>query len=686
MKSEAARAGALLAAALAMFVIAYQASSDIFLSFGPNDYPYVSGFREDFEIDEPTLIHWSRQRGRIQLPFILPGGRFSISFRYKRHTRLPADIRLFVGGDQVDRFTAPQQDFKVRSIVVETNPSPWSPLEIAILAQSQDPRPLGLAMDWLQIRPSGPVLPTPKALAYLLGLVAGLYLFPRLIGFSPRACLALGFSGALLLSLAAVFHKMAPIHAATILGLRTHLAALLVLAVVRLLGRRADSAFARPEARWALLAFYLGTMVRLLGLFHPEFFYPDVRTHSKFVSLIWTEGLVGVFSDYINYQHQHLLGLQLVGDQWLAFPYPPLLYLTIYPLSLLRLPVEDWMKIVPTVLVGVESLVVYAFVCRLGGSGRAAAAAAWFHIAAPLVAFRLTVASYAALFGHFWDTLVVGYLLYFYQKMNRVTVALGLAALVAVSILSYAGSALVLGLFIPAFSLAILLQRKDPGDFGKASATALAALAGAMLAVGLFYVQYVPELLPGGIRQATATGSQATLIDLQVTPMAGLAMTIHRLNLFYGPFFGLLIFVALPWVRKTFSHRLTFPLGFATLFAFIGLNFLRSGLGDTNIFQFTKDDLVLLPLAAIVLGALFDRLAARSRVGRIAAYGILVGWVGWGCVALARDVRSRFIRPDYPPPVARLVSPPATPALPNRREPEHWQRAQGPSQRRSDSL
>ncbi len=669
MKTEVARAGALLAAASAMFLIAYQASSDIFLNFGPNDFAYVTGFREEFEIDEPTLIHWSRQRSQVRLPFVLPDGRFSISFRYKRHTRLAAEIRLFVNGGQVDRFIAPQQDFTVRTIVVEQNPSPWTPLEVTILAQSQDPRPLGLAMDWLQIRPSGPVLPTPRALAYLLGLVAGLYLFPRLIGFSPRACLALGFAGALLLSLAAVFHKLAPLHAATVLGLRPHLAVLLVLAFIRLLGRRADSAFARPEARWALLAFYLGTMVRLLGLFHPEFFYPDVRTHSKFVSLIWTEGLVGVFSDYIHYQHQHLLGLQLVGDRWLAFPYPPLLYLTIYPLSLLRLPVEDWMKIVPTVLVGVESLIVYAFACRLGGSGRAAAAAACFHATAPLVAFRLTVASYAALFGHFWDTLVVGYLLYFYQKMDRVPVGLGLAVLVAASILSYAGSALVLGLFIPAFSLAILLRRKDPGDVGKASATALWALGGALLAIGLFYVQYVPELLPGGMRQATAAGSSATLIDLQLTPMAALATTIHRLNLFYGPFFGLLVLVALPWVRKKFSHRLTFPLGFATLFAFVGLNFLRSGMGDTHIFQFTKDDLVLLPLAAIVLGGLVDRLADRNRMARVAAYGILIGWVGWGAAALARDVKSRFIRPDYPPPVARLVQP-APPASPGRREPE----------------
>jgi hypothetical protein len=31
------------------------------------------------------------------------------------------------------------------------------------------------------------------------------------------------------------------------------------------------------------------------------------------------------------------------------------------------------------------------------------------------------------------------------------------------------------------------------------------------------------------------------------------------------------------------------------------------------------------------------------------AGSLLAGWIGWGCFALARDVRARFIRPDYPP-------------------------------------
>jgi hypothetical protein len=656
MKSEAiVFIGVLLLASIA-FLIAYQAPGDIFLSFGPNDFPYVSGFREDFEIDEPTFIHWSQKRGHVALPFVLDEAPLDIAFRYKRHVALPAEVRVFVGSTQVERFEAPQQDFTVRTIRLEHNPLPHEPVEISFLAQSPDPRPLGLALDWLQIRPQGRVIPTLEPFLYLLGVVAGLTIFVRLIGFSRRFTVFLALGAVSALVVWVVSHKLAPIHAASLLGWRFHVASILVITFFYVRRRDPNSVFSRPEARWAMLAFYLGTLVRLMGLFHSEFYYPDVRTHSKFVSLIWTEGLGGFFTDHIAHQHRHLLGLQLVGDKWLAFPYPPLLYLSIYPLSLLRLPVDDWMKFVPTLLAGIEGLVVFALAFRLGASSRAAATATWFHATAAVLAFRLTVASYASMFGHFWDTLVVLYLVIFFERMNRLAFGAGLATLIAISLLSYAGSALVLGLFIPAFVLVLLMRSQAQEDRGRAARVALWALIGALFAVSVFYIQYLPELTPGLLDPNESITTPESLIAFEFTPLAALKMAAHRINIFYGPFFGLLAFVGIPLIRKYLPDRLTLPLVAATLVTFFGLNFLRSGLGQTHIFQFTKDDLVLLPLATIVYGCLFDRLYKVGRAGRMVAVLLVAGWVTWGCIALARDVKIRFRRPDYPP-IAVELSP-----------------------------
>jgi hypothetical protein len=658
MKAEARRLGFLLALASLFILGAYQAPSDVFLDIGPNSFRYLAGFREDFEMDGATYIHWTRRRAEITLPLLIPRGPIGIAYRFKRHIEAPAEIRVFAAGAAIDRFTAAGQDFAVRRAVLPENPAPGSALRFVFLSQSTDPRPLGLALDWLQVVPPrrfGPVLPTAPAFAYLLALVTGAYVFPRLFGFSTRAALGLSIAGAAALSVWIAFHKLAPLHAVLQLGIRPHVIAL---GAVLFYGWRRvvpESAFAHPEARWALLAFYLATTARLLGLFHSEFYYPDVRTHSKFVSILWTGGLYGFLAHHIENQHRLLLGLQLVGDRWLAFPYPPLLYLTVYPFSRIQLPVDDWMKIIPATLAGVEALIVFAMATRLSGSGRSAVAACILHASTPLLAFRLTVASYAALFGHFWDMLIGAYLLGRFGRMERPLVGLGLALLVAASVLSYAGSALVLGLTLPAFALAAALRPAESGDRGRAARVAAWSLAGALLAIGTFYLQYVPELLPG----LAGGGSKATagepLLHARFTPLAALAMAWHRLVLFYGPLFGPLTLLALVLARGRFPHRLAFPLAFAVGFGYLGLNFLRAGLGPTHIFQFTKDDVLLLPLAAIVLGHLFARWSETGGWRRPLARVLLIGWVVWGGFALGRDVALRFVRPDYsasfsPPP------------------------------------
>ncbi|HEY7697186.1 MAG TPA: hypothetical protein VIE88_02165, partial [Vicinamibacteria bacterium] len=378
-------------------LLAFQTPGDIFLDFGPNDSRYVRGFREDFEIDEPTLIHWSRDRAAVTLPFYLRSP-YEVTLRFKRHIEKPAAIRLFLDGALVETFDAPKQHFAVRRF---RNSSPGGGLfELRLVSSSEDPRPLGLALDWMSVRPSGgflSVIPTASAFLALLSWVGAFYFLPRVLGLGSRVSMASGGVAAACLTLSAVAHKLWPVHAAMTLGVRAHVVTLLF-ALFYLWRRRVEgSFFAHPVARWAVLIVCAGMAVRSFALFHPDFYYPDVRTHSKFVSLIWTEGLPGFLSSYIENQHRHLLGLQYVAGRWVAFPYPPLLYLTIYPLSLLQLPVEDWMKLVPTALLSVEALVLFVIGGQLGLSRAGSLLAVLLHASARVVAFRLAVASYASL-------------------------------------------------------------------------------------------------------------------------------------------------------------------------------------------------------------------------------------------------------------------------------------------------
>jgi hypothetical protein len=198
-------------------------------------------------------------------------------------------------------------------------------------------------------------------------------------------------------------------------------------------------------------------------------------------------------------------------------------------------------------------------------------------------------------------------------------------------LLSYTGGALVQGLFIPAFSVAILLSRRDGNDSGLAVRTAVWALVEALATTAAYYVQYIPELAPGWLGDTRFFLPLRELIELPVTPLAALGTAACRTHRFYGPlFFGLLMFFGLPLVRRKLSHRLVFPLAFGTLAAFLSLNVLRSGLGKTHIFQFTKDELVLLPLTAIVYGLLVETRALRGRWRKALASALLAGWVVGG--------------------------------------------------------
>lgn len=654
MSSELRHLFVLLLGTTIALLAAFQLPGDVFFDFGPNDARYLQGFREDFEIDEPTFIHWSSRRSSVELPFALHGP-YRVTLRFKRHVAASAQVRLFLGGELAESFVVPQGEFERRSF--EHDNEQGGVFRAQILSQSLDPRPLGLALDWMQIEPApgwGSILPTPRAFLALLGFVALFVAYPRLLGFRAPVSFAIGAGAAVTLALLAAWNKLWPVHAVLTLGARPYAAAVLLAVFFQWRRRRPGSAFAHPLARWALLIVFAGMAIRLIGLFHPDFYYPDVRTHSKFVSLIWTEGLESFLSNHIANQHRHLLGLQLVGDSWRAFPYPPLLYLTIYPLSLLQLPVDDWMKFIPTLLLAFEALVLFAMAFRLGASPHGALAAVALHATARVVAFRLAVASYAALFGHFWDMLVGLYLVLFFDRMERLPYALGFAILVSVSLLSYAGSALVLGMFVPLFAVATWKYR-DRLLPKRALAVAGWALAAAAFAFIAFYAQYLPELF-----EDSGTSTMGDMVELRFTPLDALEMAAYRFRLFYGWLQLQARFAHLGWVfpaaivgavlmvrsRKLVESPLAFPLTVASVGTFVGLNFLRAGLGATHIFQFTKDDLVVLPLACIALGVSLAAIA-KSSSGKVAAVSVMAVWIVWGLVAFSGDIRSRFIRPDY---------------------------------------
>jgi hypothetical protein len=311
------------------------------------------------------------------------------------------------------------------------------------------------------------------------------------------------------------------------------------------------------------------------------------------------------------------------------------------------------MKLVPTALLSVEALVLFVIGGQLGLSRGGSLLAVLLHASARVVAFRLAVASYASLFGHFWDMLAVLYVASFFERLHKPAYGAGLGLLVAISILSYAGSVLTLGIFVPALCLAVLLARELRSKVATVAALAGWPLAGALTAAWLFYLQYVPELLgstPGS--GAADGGGVSALLESRLTPLSALSMAFYRLRLFYGWVFalaGIATLAAFLYRQGKGFRPLAFPLALAATGTYLGMNFLRAGLGSTHIFQFSKDDLVILPLMALLLGEGLRAMWERGVLARAVAFALVAFWVGWGVWSLSRDVQERFRRPEYPP-------------------------------------
>jgi hypothetical protein len=228
---------------------------------------------------------------------------------------------------------------------------------------------------------------------------------------------------------------------------------------------------------------------------------------------------------------------------------------------------------------------------------------------------------------------------------------------VAISLLSYAGSVLTLGLFFPFLCFALVLARETRPNLRTIASLALWPLAAALVSAWIFYLQYVPELL--GQTASASTGMEASglsaLVDNRLTPFAALCMAFYRLRLFYGWLFaigGAALFARTLVRRGAGVRGLALPLALAAAATYLGMNFLRAGLGSTHIFQFSKDDLVILPVFALGLGAVLGAMWDQGRSARAGALALILFWAGLGLASLSRDVRGRFIRPQYPPPSA----------------------------------
>jgi hypothetical protein len=624
------------------------------LNLGPNDFDYVTGFREDWERDRMTRFHWTTRHAEVRLPVLLAGEGHRLTARVRRHLIEPARVTMRIEGRLVTSFDI-QADPRVAYRVIGADLPPMegrTPFVLTIDSTSADPRPLGLALDWLQIERTSPTarfdLLGATRLALLLVVIVA-FVAPRLAGASARAAALHGSALASAAMVGCAWDVLATERIARE-GWAVY-AALAVLAVLFARGRRSRKALEIPDpaVAGALVILVLAALaLRLVILLHPGFYYPDVRVHALFAWQLARSGLVGFLRSFTENQYRYSLGLQMENGHWYAFPYPPAFYMLCWPLvTLARMRPEVAVSVLAAAVNSLEAFLVFGIARRLRAQGSTATAAAAALAVLPLFLARLSLAYFPAMVGHAVDAIVILYLLARWRELDRPRVVLTLAALIALALLTYTQSLLNFAVLMPLFLVVLLARDHSAETRRRAMGLVVAGALGAVLSLVVFYGRYVPTFFD--MQRGVPMPEERILLEKPRTPVPeeelapqepddpyagptfdpgrGLRKAAWRLYVFYGPFaLAVIAGLVLTWRAQASSPHAAFILAWPL--SYLVLNLLSGGLPGPNLVRYNKDLEIVAPLFCLALASVGERLWARSRwiamiyAGAFGAFGL----------------------------------------------------------------
>ncbi len=581
---------------------------EVRLNLGPGDGPYALGFARDHEVNKGVGTHWSSNDSSLDLPLVLESERLEVAYRYARVLPETAEVRVELAGRPLDSFRCRGGIFEQRSAV--TTAAPGTPARLRFRVDSHDPRNLGLNLDWVRFASGGAgrVRLAGFALLHPALLVALLALLMRLAGWGRAAAVALVAPWAIvaawgLLRDPWLVHRLAS-------GLPEALAALG--AALVLIGRwlLARSRVTALDLRYVLALVFTFFLARAAATNHPDFYYPDLMMHARLVEVVRDTGW------------RFFLAPAHAVDAWAwskpvlggraAMPYAVGFHVLFVPWgfswdSLLRAE-----KLVGAAISVLPILAVWVLARTLSVSPLAAALMALV----PTYTSRLSFALLPALTGHALDMAFIAFLasrlVRLWEPRTFVAAALSFAACQ----LSYVSSVTNLSLLVSCLALTTAAEAKPGRRMRTAAALLAAGLAGSVLAVALYYRDFLPAagaLLPRVLGSGAAPASHYPV-------ESWLLLTYARTRDFFDGVYPLLTLFGLGLVlRRGGPAR---PLAGAWLLTYLLLLLLRAKLPD--LFRYGHETLFVTPLVCLLAAESIAWLARRGAGTRVMAGALLV--------------------------------------------------------------
>jgi len=601
------------------------------LNFGPGDSPYLSGFAPEYEIDDKVGTHWTTYHAGMALPLEVSGGPVDMSYRFTRGFGETAQVEVLFDARAVDQFQCRGGAVLERKAVLGALPP--TPVRIGIESDSHERRDRGLKMDWIRLA-LGPgarlrligwaaVMPTvavalilaihllagwslrhavvltaPWSLAAVAGLVLDPWLTHRLLRGIP---LALTFFGGVGLAAAAWRRRRGALSAESL----------------------------RVLAALALAVFLL----RALAVNHPDFYYPDLRTHARLVEKV-QEGGASFFVSPSRAIWEHGVWRTEAYGKTYAFPYTPAFHL---PFTLLPVGYDTLLlclKLSAAAISVVPIFLTWALARRLGVSVLGAALLAVI----PTYTSRLSFAFLPALFGHAFDLALVCWLATHLDCIRVPRTWLAGAGWIAACQLAYISGVMNTAALVLALVLWALVRRR----FADAAVLAAMGLAAAALAVALFYRDFlgmVFDLVP-----RIAQGAAHAPPRYPVQPFWLVAY--ERTRDFFDTVYPILAAagLALMWRDAEPEGAVSTAARRWLLVGWLGayLLLLAGRAKAPDVFLHGHETLLVTPLVCLAAGVALQRLARLSRAAWWTAVALVAVLTAQGALGQWRAIAEQL--------------------------------------------
>ena len=648
-----------LAGALAVWC-GHRFATSAVVDIGPTDGRYVRDFR-DIERDGPVYFRWSSvPSSSLSLPvrFCGPG---QVRLRVRRHFVDPALLSVSLSGVVIGQASIQAREDHPYDVVTFDVSKNTCDSDATVLLETSvtNDRPLGVALDWAEIRaPEG--FRASRGTLVRGALVLGLTGLAFLLAGSGLP-ITFAFCGTLAALLAWAFSSQ-PIAAER--ALRGGLVALtLTLMLGVLIAGVAGLRRLPSRYRTALVAVTLFTIISRASFLDTRAFYPDYRVHALVQQTLNRNGLTGFLGQLFEIQYARSLGLQQIGGNWYPFPYPPGAYVLaggvgrafgLDPLDAVTVTAVTSASLIPTLTLAMGMAL---------GLGPATGLVGAFYVAVhPLLVRRMALGYFPALAGQAIDALAALLVLTLLARRDQ-WLARGAWLTVALlaGFLVYTQSIANFGLLISGLLLIEVVRRSDGGR-GAALRIAVAGFLALTAAAGIFYWRYLPvyenvanhrvqpesrvlDRLEQARRQAPDAAETPEADDLNdpyagstLNPFRGLARLASRLWRFTGPF--VLLVGAGAWLIFRQSSPASQNLLLAWSGVAVWISLLAAGLPSPNGFQHLKDLEFVTPLAALAMGFGTVRL---WRLRPVAGAAVALAWAVFCGIAFYEEWTGRLL-------------------------------------------